>query len=545
MADEFDPAAYAKYLAEEAPAPQAAAQFDPAAYAKYLAEPEPSVGMDVLKSIGSGLAQGAQGAAVAGPLAIDLLSRGVEKAANYLAPGSSFTQSLEQGRQQAEQNRQAIQRLVGQRSIDYQPQTVPGQFAGTMASFLPAAVAGPGGIGRRVGQALGAGLGSEAAGQATAGTDYEPAARAAGALAGGVMTPAVARRIGTPFPVAPERAAALQTLRDEGVIPPASMATGSKTLKYAESEIGGGRYADAVERMNKQFTAAALRRAGIDAEAATPEVLNQAATDIGSQFDKVAANNPVISVQGFGPQADAIHADYQALTGAKSPLLAQLSKRIGNSIISGDDYTKLRSDIARYARKTSSQELEDALNGFKNKLDDVVQAGLNPADAQAWAQARRQWFNLLTLKKAVGGPTEGAAFGQISPAKLSQAIESMGGQGTYAMGRGDFADLARAGNAIMRQAADSGTAGRLATWAVPLALADLLSGHTMTGMTVAARAAAGPALMSRLAQRILANQRYANQALGPASAAGRRSLSAIAGPAAYQAEQPPQGAWPP
>lgn len=72
---------------------------------------------------------------------------------------------------------------------NYDPTTTAGAYARTVGEFLPLALA-PVGAGGTVARALkyGAapGIASEAAGQATKGTSYEPLARAAGALAGGV-----------------------------------------------------------------------------------------------------------------------------------------------------------------------------------------------------------------------------------------------------------------------------------------------------------------------------------------------------------------------
>jgi hypothetical protein len=67
----------------------------------------------------------------------------------------------------------------------YKPQTTPGQYAETIASFAPNAVA-PGSALQRFARVAVPGTISEDAGQATKGTAFEPVARAAGALAGGV-----------------------------------------------------------------------------------------------------------------------------------------------------------------------------------------------------------------------------------------------------------------------------------------------------------------------------------------------------------------------
>jgi hypothetical protein len=75
---------------------------------------------------------------------------------------------------------------------DYDPKTTVGKYARTIAEFAPSAAAGGGGVVRNLAQyAVGAGIASEAAGQATEGTAYEPYARAAGAIAGGVAPSAV------------------------------------------------------------------------------------------------------------------------------------------------------------------------------------------------------------------------------------------------------------------------------------------------------------------------------------------------------------------
>jgi hypothetical protein len=66
----------------------------------------------------------------------------------------------------------------------YQPKTSAGHYAETIASFAPSAVS-PGSAVKRIARAVVPGAASEAAGQATEGTDLESAARVAGAVAGG------------------------------------------------------------------------------------------------------------------------------------------------------------------------------------------------------------------------------------------------------------------------------------------------------------------------------------------------------------------------
>lgn len=68
----------------------------------------------------------------------------------------------------------------------YEPKTMAGEYTETAASFLPAAIGGGGGLGSRAARVIGPAVTSETGGQLTKGTPYEPYARAAGALLGGV-----------------------------------------------------------------------------------------------------------------------------------------------------------------------------------------------------------------------------------------------------------------------------------------------------------------------------------------------------------------------
>lgn len=68
----------------------------------------------------------------------------------------------------------------------YTPRGTAGEFAETIGEFVPSALAGPGGVVRKTAMAVVPGVMSEAAGQATEGTVYEPAARIAGGIVGGV-----------------------------------------------------------------------------------------------------------------------------------------------------------------------------------------------------------------------------------------------------------------------------------------------------------------------------------------------------------------------
>lgn len=181
------------------------------------ASQEVSAAMDVAKSLGSGLVRGGIALAETPELLARLGVRGYEEAKQLLGG-------------EVEQETPIFDTVTGRTlreataADDYQAQTTAGKYAGTVGEFLPAAIGGPAGLLRRGATAAVAGLGSEAAGQATEGTALEPYARIVGAIA----TPSVANKTLSAFQkkniTAPsisslkaEKTAAYNALKKEGV----------------------------------------------------------------------------------------------------------------------------------------------------------------------------------------------------------------------------------------------------------------------------------------------------------------------------------------
>ena len=156
---------------------------------KLRAEPqqEVSTAMDVAKSLGSGLVRGGIALAETPELLGRLGVRGYEEAKQLLGG-------------EVEQETPIFDTVTGRTlreattADDYQAQTTAGKYAGTVGEFLPAAVGGPAGLLRRGATAAVAGLGSEAAGQATEGTALEPVARVVGAFAAPMTASKIANK---------------------------------------------------------------------------------------------------------------------------------------------------------------------------------------------------------------------------------------------------------------------------------------------------------------------------------------------------------------
>lgn len=517
---------------------------------------------DVAKSAGIGLAKGAIGLAGLPGDAADLASKGYD----YLTGSDTnstvapYAEAIGSGNIQKH-----IENYTGQ---FYQPKTTAGEYAQTLGEFAPAMIGGPETLATKFATRVAApALASETAGQLTKGTGLEPYARAAGAVMGAGLPVAASRAI-SPTTIDAANAGAVNALQNEGVTAlTAGQKSGSRVLKYMESELGdslgaGNSATKANELAHEQFTQAALKRAGIDAPRATPEVVDQAFTDNSNMFNSVAAKNPSIPISSdFWKKADDVAAEYKNLTGQESPLLthtierlkgeggevpaaswppdkqnlvsqlkaqgvsdADIANTLGiaptttNSVpkaIPGEVYQSVQSDMARLARKASQPELKMALYDLRATLDKEVGNGLkqmgNAQDYKTWQDARSQYKNLLVIERAVGKDSEMASKGLISPAALGQADRAINGRRAFVRGNSGYGDLAQAGNAVMKPLPQSGTAPRAAAHLLPSIIGAGI-GAGLGDLTGIAGGVAGPALlgrtiMSKPVQRYLSNQR--------------------------------------
>lgn len=166
--------------------------------AKTRAAPEMSYGetaADVVKSLGTGVVKGIIGAAGMpadigrglANLAIQgggyLIGADQEKLIDDAARAEALMSGLALSAPTSAEITRGVESVTGPM---YTPRGMAGEYAQTVGEFIPAAVAGPGGLVRKTAMAVVPAVASEAAGQATKGTAYEPAARLAGGLVGGV-----------------------------------------------------------------------------------------------------------------------------------------------------------------------------------------------------------------------------------------------------------------------------------------------------------------------------------------------------------------------
>lgn len=293
----------------------------------------------------------------------------------------------------------------------------------------------------------------------------------------GVAVPVVARGVSsavgraiTPMQVAPERQAAIDALTREGVPLSAGQRTGSKGLQYAESLLGDAPFVGSGQRLMgdqaEAFTDAAMRKAGGTGRAMPDNV--QANFDrVGKAFSDLSSRNTMQADRQLVSDVGSTIQKYERLLEPQQKkivgdLAADLVERIktGGGTLPGDEYQAIRSWLSNASQKEGNQYVASAMKGLRDALDNNMMRSISPEDAAAWQTARREYGNLKDIAKAAGGAGEGAASGLISPQALRSATASGKNRELYARGQGDFAELTRAGNAVMTPLPNSGTGQR-------------------------------------------------------------------------------------
>lgn len=367
---------------------------------------------------------------------------------------------------------------------DYQGKTAAGKYAGTVGEFVPGAAL-TGGVGAIPQFAVAPGVASEFAGQMTegkkvpdwvpliGGSNAEPVARTAAALAAPFAVDA-ARRIVTPNPADPARIAASERLKAEGIDTTAGQKVGNSALRYQED--AASRTSKIAETQNEQFTAAALKRIGENANRADPETMARAYNRIGGMFDDLAARNQVVADKTLLDDVTDAVSQYSRLTNksTESPIVKSALKRVEDAFnsgkpLAGAEYQTLRSDLGVVTRggdSTLVQAAKKIVEALDGGLGRTLQAAGNTDDLALYSTARQQYRDFLAIEKAVSMAGENSALGIISPARLRSAVSQVGGRRGYVTGQSDLGNLSRDGTIAMSALPNSGTQPRLAANAI-------------------------------------------------------------------------------
>jgi hypothetical protein len=333
-----------------------------------------------------------------------------------------------------------------------------------------------GGVTQRVAQALASQPGMQAAAGAVGGGVGEATDNPLLGLAAAMAVPAGVSAVGravTPVrsQLNPEQQRLANVMMQEGVDLTAGQRTGSRPLQLLESvwqslPFTARPAAEQSARQQQQFNRAVLSRAGVNADSASPQVMDQAFTRLGNEFERLSNG---VTVDLTSPNFQQAIANATARYGRKLP--SQTRDVFQNYVdditalngqMPGQQYQVTRSDLTKQSRAARGQDpyFAEALRDLRNALDDAADASMPPAQQQEWRDARRQYANLKTIAKAATGGGKAGAGGDIAPAQIYGAAKKDTGTDQFSRGRGELNDLSRAGQTFLRELPNSTTAER-------------------------------------------------------------------------------------
>lgn len=367
--------------------------------------------------------------------------------------------------------RQGISDLTGG-ATEYKPQTVPGEYTGTIAEFGGGALALPiGGPIRSIVQSLVPALASETAGQTARNyaPEYENLARFAAALGAPVVASSITQPITRRMTLGPpdqiygnvpgsQRSQNVDLLKQMGMGNiTAGQQTGSAQLQRLE---------DVVEPTLSQkidLTKMVLQRAGIDDGMATPNVITKRRNELGNIFDEAEASVK----EGFDisegekllslfDDANNMLSQGKIVGKTKQIIDAFSDSSVSGEIVSVAQLKKARFDLNKVMQqslKSQDQVNYNLANDVLEVVDDMIERNVlkyNPKLVPQLTKARTDYRALLTAERAVSGKGTDAASGIITPNALDTAVKVREGVTATTRVRGtDVADISRAASEVL------------------------------------------------------------------------------------------------
>lgn len=287
---------------------------------------------------------------------------------------------------------------------------------------------------------------------------------------------------------ASEAAKNYQRLSKEGLEPDLSQIFDKPFLDSVKSRLHSlpftaNKQAEIAVNQMKKFNQRVLKTAGIDANTATPEVIDKGFDALGKRFndligttDKVKINQTALNEISQVAQ-DVVN----QVTPDKAALVLRqiddIQNKIGaGDIISGESYKALRTTLNNLGRTwRKNQNMSDTspfMGRLVSALDNAVGDSFGAAKQEAWKKARSEYAALSTIANSNAIDE----FGMISGNKLFTAVRNSDKKAFARGKRGELATIARIGKQLQTKIPDSGTASNTA-------MQNLLTGRAVSPLT--------------------------------------------------------------
>ncbi len=284
---------------------------------------------------------------------------------------------------------------------------------------------------------------------------------AAGGFAGGAIGRGIGAALG-PKTVRPEALA----LEAQGVPLKLSQRSDSQALKWMDAAfeslpLTSGPQQRLTDASQKAFNRAVLSRAGVKADEATEEVMNQAYDRFDDIYTRFTKGREITLGDEFLDDIAKVEVSESTLfPSTRSPEIQQVIKdatdlaergKIASESLQAE--RSIMAKNARSARRAGNNAQAEGYEALVDALDNALERELPQKAKEQLATARAQYSVMKTLEKV------GIDEGNISPARLANRLKVEDRKG-YLTGRGPLMETAKAGKAVLPAAPSSGTAQR-------------------------------------------------------------------------------------
>lgn len=259
------------------------------------------------------------------------------------------------------------------------------------------------------------------------------------------------------------------------------------------------------EQRQIAFNGALIKIIGSDEKAKrlTPDVFDRAMTKSGEKIGEISKDTPIALPGDFATSLGEFTkkvgqfetADTARIINNRVQQIIDASREAGG-IIPGEKFRKINSEIGAQARRAQG-DLKHALGELQEVLHDALEAQIkDPSRLEELKEARYRY----AMGKIIEPLVAKAKGGDISPQALMGVMTSDANKKTMmARGRGgELGDLARIGQAFLKEPPSGGTGERLGAYSL-LTGGIVTEPHTAAGIVAAANAynRLGPRLTKR------------------------------------------------
>jgi len=366
-----------------------------------------STSMDMLKSAGSGIAEGAMDLIGLPGTISNAFDRSFSAITGVPAPPPNVFSG--------EEMRKGASNLTNG-ATEYAPQTTVGKYTKTAASFVPGSLLGPGSVAGKVGTGILSGVTSEGAGQLAEAyaPSLAPYARVAGALAGG-LAPTVAKSL---FPSAKEaglseigKAAAADNLTPQQMaqrldeLGPQSMvadlgpnfqgqAGAMANLPGRNNTIIREALDQRAEGANARLASAREPLGGSIVPSAVKSEIKQGQRDLGPLYSDIFKNAKAIDAQPIADVLDSAAVNLRGPAQTATQSVRKMLDIVGTDTLDPNPGAlfQVRQAIDGMLKGETNEKVVQALAPIRSQIDDTLAAAvpeLKQVDA-AYAELARQ-----------------------------------------------------------------------------------------------------------------------------------------------------------